>query len=215
MELDDRFELRLSKQLKRDAEDRRINTAQICREAIQKALGQEDSIDTLIREEEDDFGKWADSFVRLYKYINNKLEARDALVVSEEAKLRQVWERIDIRMKSREQLMEEIPELRELTYEDCFDWQKVFKIIEKYPTILKGHMGLVQVREGILYREVKKGNFQGIQEARDKLRAEINLRADKVRDELKAWTQSEAAKKQWLLNQEEARIEKERQKVKT
>jgi len=210
---DGRIEVRVPIELKRKAEDSKLNISAVCRMALEKECGMEEkNLQEMMREEEELFGDWANSFIVLYQYIHAKLADRSALLIVEETKLREVWARVEERMKSREQLMEDIPELKELQYIDCFNWSKVFKIIEKYPQSLQGKLGLVQIREGILYREVKAGNFKTIQEARDKMRAEIDLRVEMVKKELTERVNSKEFEREYLIKQEELRIEEERKR---
>lgn len=205
--MEEKIDARIPRELKRAIQDKRIDVSKIIREALLKAAGMEESLQSLMLEEEGRFGDWADSFVRMYQFINKKLEARENLIISEEARLNELWKRVEARMKSREQLMETIPEIKALSYEDCFNWQKIFNIIEKYPQTLKGNVGLVQIREAVLYREVKLGHFDSIQAARDKLRSEIELRAEQVNKEMVEWTQKKEFEREYLIKQEELRIE--------
>ena len=212
MEMNDEVHARVSRELKRALEDKRVPVSQIIRDALQKAVGMSDDIQSLMLEEEGRFGEWADSFVRLYQFVNKKLQDRDNLIISESVRLEEAWKRIQERMKSREELMEAIPELKALRFEDAFDWNKIMSIIELYPQTLRSKIGFVQVREALFLREVREGRFESVQAARDKLQAEIALRAALVQKELTEWTEAEEYKKQYMLKQEELRLEAERKR---
>ncbi len=204
--MSEQINVRVPIELKRKLQDAGMDYHEIARRAWEQAMGGEKDIKVLMEAEEEHFASWADSFIALYQFLNKKMDDRESLVMAEASKLEALWKRIQDRMKTREQLMEEVPELRTLTYEDCFDWQKIFNIIGKYPRTLQGKIGLVQIREFVLYREVKAGNFESVQAAREKLRADLDLRAEIAKKQLIEWTNSDEYRKQWLLKQEELTI---------
>lgn len=208
----DQINVKVTNDMKNKLSEKGINPYEVAKKAWEEAIGERKDLDSLMKREETLFGEWADTFIDLYQFINKKLADRDALLVAEEAKLREVWKRVEARMKSRAKLFEDIPELTELKFIDCFNWQKIFEIIEKYPQTLKGRLGVVQIREGILYREVEKGNFTSIQEAQKKLRTELELRITQVKKELQDWTKSEDFRREWLLKQEELKIEEQKKR---
>lgn len=209
--MSDQINVRVPAELKMRLEKRNINPYEVAKKAWEQAVGYND-LESMMGEEEELFGRWAESFVRLHQYINKRLQNRESLLVAEEAQLTVLWKKIESRMKTREALMEEIPELKDLTYMDCFNWEKLFAIIDKYPQTLKGRLGISQIREGILYREVQSGNFPSVQEAHEKLKTEITLRAQQVEKELLETTSTEEFRKRWLIKQEELRLEELRKR---
>lgn len=202
--------IRVDPDLKRAIEEKNVNASDVARKALIAAAGGGGDIAALMQREEEAFGVWANRFTELYQFVNAKLQDREHLIQGEIVRLEALWKRISERMASRDRLMEDIPELKVLKYEDCFDWPKMFGIIGAYPKVLQGKLGIVQIREGILYREVREGNFKNIYEAHDRLRKDLAARADVARKELTEWVGSEEFKREWLMKQEELEMEKQR-----
>lgn len=200
----EQLNLTLPDGMRAELRERNLNPHTIAKKALEQALGTEESIEDLIKEEEEIAVKWAETFSRLYHTIQEKMKKRDELVIKEVNKVEKTWLRIQQLMRSPMQACEKIPEIRELTFEDVYDWKKMNDIIDKYPHLLQGLIGQYQMRQYVFYKEVEKGTFKDFQAASEKFRKGRDERIQQVAQETKEWLASDDFKKKRALALEEA-----------
>lgn len=207
--MSDQINIRVPSELKKKIQEKGIDCSRIAREALENAVGGVADLQKLMGGEEELFSDWADSFAGLYAFAERRLAERENMTLSEIKTLEGVWEKIQSRMKTREELLDEIPEIAAMTYEDCFDWEKLIALTEKYPKV-KGKLGVVIIREALVFREVKAGRFKTFQETREKMNRELEARAKLVDKMFQDKLNTKEFRRDWLIKQEELRLEEVR-----
>lgn len=192
---------------KAELERKGINPYEIAKKALEDALGKDRSVMEGIKHEEEQFSQWSQCYERLYTQLRNLLAEREQHIGSEVAKAEETWKHMQVRIATNREMCEQIPEIRELTYVDVFDWQKMFRIIDSYPDLLRGKIGIVQIREYIIQKEVEKGTFKDFQEGREKLKDEIEERNQDVAVSLQDYVKSPEYRKEFYLRLEHVKLE--------
>lgn len=201
--------VRVSKELKRELEDKGINVSSAVREYFEDELKRKLTIGDHIAKEEAAYSDWINSYMLLYVNIKNILSNKDNHTLSEIRAAEQTMERMKDNAKTAEDLCNEIPEIRELTYEDIFNFPKLYTILDKYPSIVDYKIGLRQIQEYIVYRCVKDGNFKSLSEGMRKFKKDKKKIIKKTEEEFNAWLESPEykyrVKKQYLEKAKEAK----------
>lgn len=182
--------VRISKEVKRELEDKGINVSEAVRDFLDDELKRKLTIGDHIAEEEAAFSKWISTFLTLYIVTNDILSNKDNNTLSEIKAAEQTMERINNKAKTAEDLCNEIPEIKELTYEDVFDIPKILNILDKYPSIIDYKIGIRQIQEYIVYRGVVEGNFKSLSEGMEKFKKDKRKILKKREDELESFLNS-------------------------
>lgn len=205
------IQVRVDESVEQELREKGLNPQAIAREAWENALRKDITAGEAFEMEEAAFQAWAEQWVLTRSLLINMLDKHEKLTIAEYNKAKALLERIEQRMKSINDICDGIPDFASLTYEDLWDWQKLKSLVEaNWENGLRiRRIGVEQIKEYILYREVQRGNFASIQAAWSKFSADRKTWREKITKDLEDWWGSEDFLMQRRKYHEELQLKKE------